>query len=93
MSVSNQRIGAGTVIVSLFVLVGSGVERRPVARANGLHAVVSADERTACGQGTVLSTYGFQGQWSLGLGTPQPNLAAEMRAATADGVGNPAGRF
>jgi hypothetical protein len=88
MSLSKQRIAALTVIAALFLIVGSSLKTRPVARVNGLRAVVFADERMACDQRTVLGTYGFQGQGTLGLGTPQSILAAETGVATADGVGN-----
>jgi hypothetical protein len=54
--------------------------------------VVFADENGfGCNQATVVGTYGFQGQGTLGLGTPQPIPAAETGMATADGNGNLSG--
>jgi hypothetical protein len=91
MNVSNQRIFIVSIIAALLLIVGSSLKTHPVTRVSGLRAVVFADETTACDQRTVLGAYGFQGQGTLGLGTPQPTLAAETGVATADGVGNLSG--
>jgi hypothetical protein len=88
MSISNQRVFVVAVIAALFLIVGSSLRRHQMAGTSVLRAVVFADDRAACDQRTVIGTYGFQGQGTLGLGTSQPILAAETGMATADGVGN-----
>jgi hypothetical protein len=70
------------------MMVGLNWNRRPSAIKGSLPAVVFAQNGISCDQRTVAGTYGFQGQGTLGLGTPQPIPAAETGVATADGMGN-----
>jgi hypothetical protein len=88
MSGSKQRIVVITAAVMLAVMAGLSLNRRPAAIKGSLPAVVFAEGGIACDQRTVAGTYGFQGQGTLGLGTPQPIPAAETGVATADGAGN-----
>jgi hypothetical protein len=88
MNGSRQRRLVITAIVTLVMLLGLNVNRRPAAIRGSLPGVVFAQDGIACDQRTVAGTYGFQGQGTLGLGTPQAFPAAETGVATADGAGN-----
>lgn len=91
MNRSKQRILVMTAVVTLAAVAGMSLNRRPAAIEDSLPAIVFAQGGIACDQRTVAGTYGFQGQGTLGLGTPQAIPAAETGVATADGAGNLAG--
>jgi hypothetical protein len=88
MSGSRQRILVIAAVVTLAVVAGLSLDRHPAAIKGSLSAVVFAQGGIACEQRTVAGTYGFQGQGTLGLGSPQAIPAAETGVATADGAGN-----
>jgi hypothetical protein len=88
MSRSRKRILVITAVVPLALLAVLSVNRRPAGSERRLPAIVLAQSGIACDQRTVVGTYGFQGQGTLGLGTPQAIPAAETGVATADGAGN-----
>lgn len=81
------RVFLGGVALTALLVASSTIKHQQAGRI-GLHGIVFADEGFACDQRTVAGTYGFQGQGTLGLGTPQPIPAAETGLATADGAGN-----
>lgn len=90
----NGRIGRtilGGLVVGAMLLAGSELILRWHAGVQLSPKVVLADGGPTCDQRTVAGTYGFQGQGTLGIGTPQPIPAAETGLATADGVGNLSG--
>jgi len=88
MNGSRQRILVMIVVAMLAAVAGLSLDRHPAAIESSLPAVVFAQGGISCDQRTVAGTYGFQGQGTLGLGTPQPIPAAETGVATADGAGN-----
>lgn len=92
MNRSLSRFVLGILMLATVVVAGAVSIIGPSNGIVGKEQVVFADDAgVGCNQETVAGTYGFQGQGTLGLGTPQPIPAAETGMATADGSGNLSG--
>jgi hypothetical protein len=87
MSVSIERVLSGGIALTALLVSGLTIATHRQSGTISL-PTVHADEVFRCDQRTVAGTYGFQGQGTLGLGTPQVIPAAETGVATADGAGN-----
>ena len=90
MNGSLVRILLGAVALTFLLILGTTIRHQRADKISQ-HLRVYADVGFVCDQRTVAGTYGFQGQGTLGIGTPQPIPAAETGMATADGAGNLAG--
>ena len=86
MTGSTKRALLAAIVLMVSFAAGLTIAKLRQANTTSL-PVVLAEEAFGCDQGTVAGTYGFQGQGTLGLGTPEAIPAAETGEATADGAG------